>query len=111
MKKELADQGFVPLVHCKGTDYAAFFSVQTVNKPKVYDKPAANANSKLSSQLPYILAMSRFAHYLKAIMRDKLGSTMSRSQAETFLNQWVTNNYCCSRRQCLPRSQGGKAPA
>jgi type VI secretion system protein ImpC len=90
-EKELADQGFVPLVHCKGTDYAAFFSVQTVNKPKTYDKPEANANAKLSSQLPYVLAMARFAHYLKAIMRDKLGSTMSRSQAEAYLNQWVTN--------------------
>jgi type VI secretion system protein ImpC len=91
-EKELADQGFVPLVHCKGTDYAAFFSVQTVNKPKTYDKDEANANAKLSAQLPYILAMSRFAHYLKAMMRDKLGSAMSRSQAEEYLNRWV-NNY------------------
>lgn len=91
-EKELADQGFVPLVHCKGTDYAAFFSVQTVNKPKTYDKDEANANAKLSAQLPYILAMSRFAHYLKAMMRDKLGSAMSRSQAEDYLNTWV-NNY------------------
>jgi type VI secretion system protein ImpC len=90
-EKELADQGFVPLVHCKGTDYAAFFSVQTCNKPKVYDKDEANANAKLSSQLPYILAMSRFAHYLKAMMRDKLGSAMSRTQAEAYLNQWVAN--------------------
>jgi type VI secretion system protein ImpC len=90
-EKELADQGFVPLVHCKGTDYAAFFSVQTANKPKVYDKPEANANARLSAQLPYMLAMSRFAHYLKAMMRDKLGSTMSRSQAELFLNQWIAN--------------------
>jgi type VI secretion system protein ImpC len=90
-EKELADQGFVPLVHCKGTDYAAFFSVQTANKPKVYDKPEANANARLSAQLPYMLAMSRFAHYLKAMMRDKLGSTMSRSQAELFLTQWISN--------------------
>jgi len=90
-EKELADQGLVPLVHCKGTDYAAFFSVQTANKPKVYDKPEANANARLSSQLPYMLAMSRFAHYLKAMMRDKLGSAMSRSQAETYLNQWIAN--------------------
>ena len=90
-EKELADQGLVPLVHCKGTDYAAFFSVQTANKPKVYDKPEANANARLSSQLPYMLAMSRFAHYLKAMMRDKLGRAMSRSQAETYLNQWIAN--------------------
>jgi type VI secretion system protein ImpC len=90
-EKELADQGFVPLVHCKGTDYAAFFSVQTANKPKLYDKAEANANARLSAQLPYMLAMSRFAHYLKAMMRDKLGSTMSRSQAELYLNQWIAN--------------------
>ena len=90
-EKELADQGFVPLVHCKDTDYAAFFSVQTANKPKLYDKPEANANAKLSAQLPYMLAMSRFAHYLKAMMRDKIGATMSRPQAELFLNQWISN--------------------
>jgi type VI secretion system protein ImpC len=89
--KELSDQGFVPLEHCKGTDNAAFFAVQTANKPKVYDKPEANANAKLSAQLPYIMAMSRFAHYLKCMMRDKIGSTMSRTQAEQFLNQWVAN--------------------
>jgi type VI secretion system protein ImpC len=90
-EKELADQGFVSLVHCKGTDSAAFFAVQTANKPKIYDKPEANANAKLSAQLPYIMAMSRFAHYLKAMMRDKIGGTMSRSQAQQFLNQWVAN--------------------
>jgi len=90
-EKELADQGFVPLVHCKGTDYAAFFSVQSCQKPKLYDKEAANANARLSAQLPYILAVSRFAHYLKAMMRDKVGSFMSRSECERFLNQWIMN--------------------
>jgi type VI secretion system protein ImpC len=90
-EKELADQGLVPLVHCKGTDYAAFFSVQSGNKPKLYDKDSANANARLSAQLPYILAMSRFAHYLKAIMRDKVGSFMSRTDCERFLNQWISN--------------------
>jgi type VI secretion system protein ImpC len=93
-EKELADQGLVPLVHCKGTDYAAFFSVQTANKPKLYDKEAANANARLSAQLPYILAMSRFAHYLKAMMRDKIGSFMSRQDCERFLNQWISNYVC-----------------
>ncbi|HXR76720.1 MAG TPA: type VI secretion system contractile sheath large subunit [Bryobacteraceae bacterium] len=88
-EKELADNGFIPLVHCKGTDYAAFFSVQSAQKPKVYNKDAANANARLSTQLPYILAVSRFAHYLKAMMRDKIGSFMSRSQAERFLNDWI----------------------
>lgn len=91
-EKELADQGFIPLVHCKNTDYAAFFSVQSAQKPKLYDKAAANANARLSTQLPYIMAVSRFAHYLKAMMRDKIGSFMSRSDCENWLNQWI-NNY------------------
>ncbi len=90
-EKELADLGFVPLVHCKGTDYAAFFSTQTANKPKLYDTPSANANAKLSSQLQYILAVSRFAHYLKSMMRDKIGSFMTRKNAEDFLNRWISN--------------------
>lgn len=93
-EKELADQGLVPLVHCKGTDYAAFFSVQTANRPKLYDKDAANANARLSAQLPYILAMSRFAHYLKAIMRDKIGSFATRDDIQKFLNQWITQYVC-----------------
>ncbi len=88
-EKELADLGLVPLVHCKNTDYAAFFSTQTVNKPKVFDTDAANANARLSSQLQYILAVSRFAHYLKSIMRDKIGSFMTRKNAEDFLNRWI----------------------
>lgn len=88
-EKELADLGFVPLVHCKGTDYAAFFSVQTAQKPKSYDTDSANANARLSAQLPYIMAVSRFAHYLKAMMRDKVGSFMSRTEAEQFLNRWI----------------------
>ena len=88
-EKELADQGFIPLVHCKGTDYAAFFSVQSAQKAKLYDKDAANANARLSTQLPYIFACSRFAHYLKAMMRDKLGSFMSQKDCERWLNQWI----------------------
>jgi type VI secretion system protein ImpC len=90
-EKELADMGFVPLVHCKGTDYAAFFSTQSANKPKQYDSDLANANARLSSQLQYIMAVCRFAHYLKSMMRDKIGSFMSREQAEKFLNNWISN--------------------
>jgi type VI secretion system protein ImpC len=89
-EKELADLGLVPLVHCKDTDYAAFFSVQSCQKPKLYDTDSANANARLSAQLPYIMACSRFAHYLKAMMRDKIGSFMSREEAEVFLNRWIT---------------------
>jgi type VI secretion system protein ImpC len=89
-EKELADLGFAPLVHCKDTDYAAFFSVQSCQKPKLYDTDSANANARLSTQIPYIMAVSRFAHYLKAMMRDKIGSFMSRTEAEIFLNRWIT---------------------
>lgn len=88
-EKELADLGFIPLVHCKGTDYAAFFSVQSAQKPRIYDQESANANARLSTQLPYLFAVSRFAHYLKSMMRDKIGSFMSRSECENFLNRWI----------------------
>ena len=90
-EKELADLGFAPLVHCKDTDYAAFFSVQSCNKPKLYDSDAANSNARLSAQLPYIMATCRFAHYLKAMMRDKIGSFTSRTECERWLNKWITN--------------------
>ena len=90
-EKELADLGFVPLVHQKGTDKACFFSVQSAQKPKVYDTPSATANARISAQLPYIFAVSRFAHYLKAIMRDKIGGFASRGEVEQFLNRWISN--------------------
>jgi type VI secretion system protein ImpC len=89
-EKELADQGFIPLVHCKGRDFAAFFSVQSANKPKKYDSDAATANARLSSQIQYMFATSRFAHYLKAMMRDKIGSFMSRQSCQDFLNRWIS---------------------
>lgn len=90
-EKEFSDLGFIPLVHCKNTDYAAFFAVQSCQKAKKYDKDEANANARLSTQLPYIMAVSRFAHYIKAMMRDKIGSFMSRTDCEMFLNQWIQN--------------------
>ncbi len=88
-EKELSDLGFIAVCHCKDTDYGAFFGSQTANKPRTYNTPQANANARLSSQLPYMLAASRFAHYLKAIMRDKIGSFASQSSIESFLNNWI----------------------
>ncbi len=90
-EKELADLGFAPLVHQKGSSNACFFSVQSAQKPKIYTSDAATANSRISSQLPYIFAVSRFAHYLKAMMRDKIGGYMSKSEAQSFLNTWIAN--------------------
>jgi type VI secretion system protein ImpC len=90
-EKELADQGFVPLVHQKGTPNACFFSVQSAQKPKIYSTDAATANARISAQIPYIFAVSRFAHYLKVMMRDKIGGYMSRSDCDAFLNKWISN--------------------
>lgn len=91
-EKELSDLGFIPLVHCKNTDYAAFFGANSSQRPKKYDKPEATANAKLSSQIQYLMATSRIAHYLKAICRDKVGSFMSRQNCQDFLTNWI-NNY------------------
>jgi len=91
-EKELADLGFVPLVHAKGTANAAFFSVQSAQKPKKYQSNDATANARISAQLPYIFAVSRFAHFLKVMMRDKIGGYMTKDEANSFLNNWI-NNY------------------
>lgn len=90
-EKELNDLGFISLIYCKGENYAAFFGGQTTNKPQTYFSDFANANARLSSSLPYLLNASRFAHYIKAIMRDKVGSFMTASNVSTFLNDWITN--------------------
>jgi type VI secretion system protein ImpC len=95
-EKELDSLGFIGLIHCKGSDYAAFFGGQTTQKPKVYDTNEANANARISAMLPYILAASRFAHYIKAIMRDKIGSFMTADAVATYLNRWI-GNYVMGR--------------
>jgi len=89
-EKELSDLGFIPLVHCKNTDYAAFFGAQSAQKPKKYNTDAANANASLSAQLQYMFAVSRVAHYLKAMMREKIGSFASAGNVEDFLNRWIS---------------------
>ena len=88
-EKELSDLGFISLVHCKNTAYAAFFGAQSAQKARKYSSEAANANAVLSSQLQYIFAVSRIAHYMKAMMRDKVGSFSSASNVEDFLNRWL----------------------
>lgn len=88
-EKELSDLGFIPLVHCKNTDYAAFFGAQSVQRAKKYNTDAANANAVLSAQLQYIFASCRIAHYLKSMMRDKIGSFAAASNVEQFLNNWL----------------------
>lgn len=105
-EKELNDLGFIALCHCKGTDYAAFFGSQTCQKPKKYDRDEANANARLSTMLQYLLCTSRFAHYLKAMARDKIGAFMERDECEKWLNRWI-GNYVLGN----PEDAGAEAKA
>jgi type VI secretion system protein ImpC len=89
---ELSNLGFQPLSHYKNTDYAVFFGAQSTQKPKKYDRPEATANAAISARLPYLMATSRFAHYLKVMARDKIGSFMEATDVEAWLNRWI-NNY------------------
>lgn len=88
---ELSKLGFLPLCHYKNTDYAVFFGAQTTQRPKKYDNPDATANAAISARMPYIMATSRFSHYLKVMGRDKIGSFMEVSDCETWLNNWIRN--------------------
>jgi type VI secretion system protein ImpC len=89
---ELAKNGFMPLLHKKNSDFAAFIGAQSLQKPFEYDDPDATANANLSARLPYLFAACRFAHYLKCIVRDKIGSFKERDDMEKWLNKWI-NNY------------------
>ena len=88
---ELAKNGFMPLVHRKNSDFAAFIGAQSLQKPAEYDDDDATANANLAARLPYLFACCRFAHYLKCIVRDKVGSFKDRDAMEKYLNNWIMN--------------------
>ena len=88
---ELAKNGFMPLLHKKNSDFAAFIGAQSLQKPTEYYDPDATANANLSARLPYLFATCRFAHYLKCIVRDKIGSFKERDDMEKWLNKWISN--------------------
>ena len=88
---ELAKNGFMPLLHRKNSDFAAFIGAQSLQKPDEYDDPDATANANLSARLPYLFACCRFAHYLKCIARDKVGSFKERADMSRWLNKWIMN--------------------
>lgn len=88
-ENELSEQGLLALCYKKNSNQAAFFGGSTTNKPTTYNLASANANARLSAQLPYILATSRFAHYIKVMMRDKIGSFASRENVANYLNNWI----------------------
>ena len=91
---ELAKNGFMPLSHYKNTDYAVFMGAQSLHKPAVYDDPDATANANLGARLPYLFATCRFGHYLKCMVRDKIGSFKEREDMEEWLNKWISQYTC-----------------
>jgi len=90
---ELAKNGMMPLSHWKNTNYAVFVGAQSLQKPAVYDDPDATANANLAARLPYLFATCRFAHYLKCMVRDKIGGFQERSDMESWLNDWI-QQFC-----------------
>jgi type VI secretion system protein ImpC len=87
---ELAKNGFMPLSHWKNTDFAVFVGAQSLQNPATFDDPDATANANLAARLPYLFATCRFAHYLKCIVRDKIGSFQERDDVAKWLNNWIT---------------------
>lgn len=90
-EKELSDLGFISICHAKGRNVATFFGGQTVQKPVTYNTAAATANANLSARLPYMLNASRFAHYIKIMMRDKIGSMMSAVDVQNYIQTWLSD--------------------
>ena len=88
---ELAKNGFMPLLHRKNSDFAAFIGAQSLQKPQEYDDPDATANANLAARLPYLFSCCRFAHYLKCIVRDKIGSFKERDEMQRWLQTWIMN--------------------
>jgi type VI secretion system protein ImpC len=88
---ELSKNGFLSMIHRKNSDFAAFISGQSLQKPQEYEDPDATANAALAARLPYLFACNRFAHYLKCIVRDKVGSFRSRESMQDWLNEWIMN--------------------
>src|SRR5207248_7143793 len=88
-EKELADLGFIPLCHCPDTELAAFFSNMSLQRPATYDRAAGTANARMSAMLQYVLCVSRFAHYLKVIARDRVGTFIDPAACEDYLHNWL----------------------
>jgi type VI secretion system protein ImpC len=106
---ELSNLGFLPLLHSKNRDFAVFMGAQSCQKPKQYFEPDANANSELSAKYNYILCVSRFAHYLKVMARDKIGSFMEVKDCENWLNKWI-KNYVVANPQDVGDETKAKKP-
>ncbi|MEI2772778.1 MAG: type VI secretion system contractile sheath large subunit [Candidatus Competibacter sp.] len=106
---ELAKNGFMPLIHKKNTDFAAFIGAQSLQKPGEYNDADATANANLSARLPYLFAVCRFAHYLKCMVRDKIGSFKERDDMQYWLNSWI-KNYVVSNPESVGEETKAKYP-
>ncbi len=106
---ELSNLGFMPLIHCKNRDYAAFMGAQSAQKPKTYFSADANANAELSAKFNYIMCVARFAHYLKVMARDKIGSFMTVAECQVWLNEWIMN-YVIANPENASDEAKAKAP-
>jgi type VI secretion system protein ImpC len=106
---ELSNLGFLPLLHSKNRDFAVFMGAQSAQKSKQYFDPAANANAELSAKFNYIMCVSRFAHYLKVMARDKIGSFMEAPQCENWLNRWIMN-YVIGNPETVGDDTKAKSP-
>jgi type VI secretion system protein ImpC len=106
---ELSNLGFLPILHAKGRDFAVFMGAQSCQKPKTYFEPDANANAELSAKINYIMCVSRFAHYLKVMARDKIGSFMEVKDCERWLNRWIMN-YVIANPQDVDEFAKAKSP-
>ena len=101
LEKQLSDLGFIPLVHCKDTEFSAFYSNHSTQKPKTYDRPEATVNARISAMLQYMFCVSRFAHYVKVIGREKTGSFLEASEFEAFLQDWIVR-YVTADSEATP---------
>jgi type VI secretion system protein ImpC len=109
-EQELEKLGFLSLIHCKDKPFAAFMSATSAQKPKKYDRPEATANAALSSKFNLQMCMSRFAHFLKVMVRNKVGSYMEASDLQTWLNRWISN-YVLGNPEDFSGDQGERMKA
>ncbi len=106
-EQELEKLGFLSLIHCKDKPFAAFMSATSCQKPKKYDRPGATANAMLSTKFNQLLCVSRFAHFLKVMVRNRVGSFMERDEMEIWLNRWM-NNYVLPNPEAYAGEDGQK---
>lgn len=106
---ELSAAGLMGIIHRKHTDKAAFIGAQTLYKPKKYVDELATASDNMSSRLPYIFAVSRFSHYLKCMVRDKIGQSPTRVQLQTDLQSWI-NKYVSGNPDTASEKEKAKKP-